>query len=138
MKDNAVPTQLTFNPSIYTPGGLTYVSPETSPFPAGGPFPELTLTLPDNFEISSFFTTPADPDPGQDYVATGSVVCAAEGTTATIRITGTDGYTDSSTVTLPAGNSEVTLFIPGAEGGVQDILSIEVQGLPALNNVIVF
>ena len=96
--------------------------------PAQGPFGTFTLTAPGEISIVSFTTSPTDPAPGQGYTATAEIGCAPSGTAVQITIVGTDGYQDSTSCVIQ-GNGNCSLFVPGAEQGVLDIITVEADEL---------
>lgn len=136
--DENIPTEFVFKPVVYIDGSDYVIGAETNSFPTSGPFTDIFLSLPDSPSITDFTTNPADPDPSEDYVATALIECLTNPSVATISILGTDGFTDSVTVNLPAGNSTISLTVPGAEGGVLDTLKVEVENLLTSTRVIIF
>ncbi len=136
--DENIPTQFTFKPAIYIDGGSTIVGAETNEYPTSGPFDDINIAIPEEPKVKDFYTNPFDPSPEQDYIATAELNCILDGMIATISVVGTDGYTDSITVTLPQGNSTISLSVPGAEGGIKDILTVDIHGFSTLNNIIFF
>jgi hypothetical protein len=104
-------------------GGLDFYQTRTTQAP--GPVPaEVTIDilLPLLIRIG---VDPADPAPGQSYVATTYIRPAGPGFDVEMSIVGTDGYEDSdSGTTGPEGT--FSLFVPGAEGGVLDVLTSRV------------
>jgi len=92
--------------------------------------PEINLNIDAEVatHIPNFNITPADPDPGEDYVSRAVVVCGAPGATAMVSVVGTDGYEDQASVTLSGLRQELILSVPGAETGVQDVVTISIDG----------
>ena len=127
--DENVPTEFTFKPAVYIDGGSYFLGDETNKFPTMGPFTDIDIVLPSTAAIADFSTEPLDPEPEVDYVATAIIECLDHPSSAVIKVVGTDQYTDSIALNLPVGNSTISLSVPGAEGGVKDYLSIDVQGL---------
>ena len=76
--------------------------------------------------VQSFTTSPVDPAPFQSYVANATLTCVGSQSAITLTITGTDGYTDSTT--CGAASSNCSLSVPGAEEGVIDTISVSVGG----------
>ncbi|MFD2916702.1 hypothetical protein [Psychroserpens luteus] len=133
-----IPSTFTFKPAIYIDGDNYIIGQETGDFPTSGPFNDINITLPSVTKINDFYTNPSDPSPGQDYIVNAVINCIEAVSNATIIVVGTDGYTDSITVSLPQGNSTISLSVPGADGGIKDFLSISVDGLQPSTNVIYF
>lgn len=136
--DENIPTEFVFKPAIYIDGGAYIIGNETSSFPSSGPFSDISISLPSNPSIANFTTNPLDPNPSIDYVATAVIECLENPSVATIRVVGSDDYTDSITVNLPIGNSTISLSVPGADGGVKDYLSVEIENLSTATRVILF
>jgi hypothetical protein len=105
--------------------------------PSSGPFPTFNVNAGNKVEIVSFVTNPADPAPFQSYVATAQIHCAPPDTQVTISIVGTDGFTSSSTAIIQ-GDANATLFVPGAEEGVVDTVTVRVRNGPTRQIVLVF
>lgn len=108
------------------PNNIASGSVTSSP---NGPFPTLTVDLGERVSIRSLELEPANPASAVDYVATAVVECVTEGTTITMSIVGTDGYTDSrtTTVTETEFSGTFTLTVPGAETGVRDVVTLKVS-----------
>ena len=97
-----------------------------------------TITLNPKLIIANFKTVPKDPSPGQGYVASALILCpSAEGTEVKISVVGSDGYMNSYTTTITE-NSDISLYVPGAEAGVRDIITIKCTGGPKKEISIVF
>lgn len=97
-----------------------------------------TITLNPQLRIVNFKTVPKDPSPGQGYVASALILCpSAEGTEVKISVVGSDGYMNSYTTTITE-NSDISLYVPGAEAGVRDIITIKCTGGPKKEISIVF
>jgi hypothetical protein len=134
--DRFVQTDASLTPFARIPGAGLFSAPsQTSP--ASGPFPNFTIDAGGNVEIASFTTNPVDPAPGQSYVATAEIACAAPGTEVRMSIVGTDGYTDSATC-IVEGNSACNLFVPGAREGIVDTVTVTVSNGPTRNVALVF
>ena len=78
--------------------------------------------------INSFSAVPVNPAEGVGYVATVNVRCPGE-CTVSLSVFGTDGYVDSSTCNLNGTTSNCSLFVPGAAGGVVDVVEANVAGI---------
>lgn len=103
-----------------------------------GTFLEFGIAVSPEKKIKNFKTTPFDPAPEEDYIASAEILCPEEdGTEVTISIVGTDGYTDSKTITLYE-NGEISLWVPGAEQGVNDKITITMENGPTKVIGIVF
>lgn len=74
--------------------------------------------------LDSFTLNPDFPAAGQSYVASATYHCVPVGSTITMSIVGTDGYSNSRTskVTNTSGTAE--LYVPGAETGVKDVCKV--------------
>ena len=104
---------------------------------ATGPYPDFAFNLGGEPEIEFLITSPVDPAPGQGYVAEASLLCVPPSTDVTMSIVGTDGYADSSLCTL-SGSGICLLYVPGAEEGVVDTVTVEVDGGPSRTTYLVF
>jgi hypothetical protein len=69
--------------------------------------------------------TPNPPDPGpyQGVTVTATIFPFVSGCQISFSIVGTDGYTNSETYETDA-NGQASFYIPGAEEGVHDIVTI--------------
>lgn len=104
-------------------GGLDFYQTRTTHAP--GPVPtEVTIDilLPLLIRIG---VNPADPAPGQDYLATTYIRPAAPGFGVVMSIVGTDGYEDMASGTTSLEGT-FSLSVPGAEGGVLDVITSRV------------
>ncbi|TGE18652.1 hypothetical protein [Hymenobacter elongatus] len=137
-KAESTPQSFTFKPMVYVQGEPVFEGEKTASFPVSGPFPEITVMLPNKPKIENFATVPADPSPKESYTASAQIYCGKAGTKAIIMVVGTDGYTKTNTVTLPDGMSKVTIAVPGGAGGVQDRLTVEVVNVAKMYASIVF
>lgn len=105
--------------------------------PYNGPFGNVTLEVPDDQPaIEHLAINPVDPAPNQDYLATANIHCVS-GRFITISVVGTDGYVDSNSF-IAQGSTSIYLSVPGAEGGVEDLITVEVEEGPTLVTSIVF
>jgi hypothetical protein len=115
-----------FKAYFYAPGEEAASVESTGAYGVGGDYPSMKIVLPNKLKVQDFITYPVDPQPEEDYVARAQIFCAPDGTTVTVSIIGTDGYTDEVTYTIE-GDSEISLFVPGAEEGIQDRLKIVIS-----------
>lgn len=74
--------------------------------------------------IDSFILNPDFPAAGQGYVASATFHCVPIGSTITMSIVGTDGYTDSKTITIDTTSGVANLYVPGAAVGVKDVCKV--------------
>ena len=103
-----------------------------------GPFPDLTVEFPDESVIvHPVSLSPIDPAPGQCYTAAVRVDCVPENSAIALSVVGSDGYTDSTAVTVGDGCT-LQLEVPGAEAGVCDLITVRVSGVSRLSAAIVF
>jgi hypothetical protein len=91
---------------------------------------EMNLDLGSNTLVRSLTLNPAAPLPNQDYTAEANLYCVKAGATVRLSVSGTDGFTDEVTTTTSLTEKEASYYleVPGAEQGVQDIVTLEVQG----------
>jgi hypothetical protein len=95
--------------------------------PASGPFPDLTIDVPDQGRIGSVTLSPASPGAGQDYTISVEVLCPVDGDEIRIAVVGSDGFTKSQTF-LPTGGTQVfTMAVPGGEKGVRDTVTVTMR-----------
>lgn len=66
---------------------------------------------------------PSNPAPGQDVMVTVSTTPAAVGCAVSYSVVGTDDYRDSGSVQTDA-NGQIRFGVPGAEGGVADVINV--------------
>lgn len=117
--------------------GEPFLPPLSKTIPTGGAAPNFHVELPADPKILSFTTTPFDPAPSQGYQVKVEVGCATPPRTVTLSISGTDGFSDSTTCNAH-GSTTCTLFVPGAEAGVVDTLTAAVEGGETRTLTIVF
>ena len=93
------------------------------------PFPALSIVLGFTPNIESLQLNPTAPSAGQNYVANVDVFCVTQGSQVTLKVVGSDGYTDSATYGITSTQSQGTfsLTVPGAETGVQDVVTVEIK-----------
>lgn len=99
--------------------------------PATGPFPELSIDLGGDIEVlDRFSTAPTDPEPGESYIATARLSCVAADSVIRLTISGTDGFSNSTELTVPGGNPNpvIDLHVPGASAETVDTLTVEIVG----------
>lgn len=106
--------------------------------PATGPYPNLSISLEGEQEVLSFTASPGNPPPGVGYSAHAQLACVSPGSTIGISIVGTDGYSDSTSCTATDTNQSCSLYVPGAEGGVRDLLTLTVNGVEVQTLEVVF
>lgn len=80
----------------------------------------LTLDMEGDPVIDAFTLNPSHPGQGVGYTATADFHCIPEGSTITLSIVGTDGYSNSITESISESGSAV-LHVPGAASGVYDL-----------------
>lgn len=135
--DNFLPVEdLSMTAGACIPGQGTMIS-DTKIASSSGPFPGFTIDFGGEADIVSFYTIPVDPAPYQSYIAYAQISCAPANTQVTMSIVGTDGYTDSRTVTIQ-GDTTCTLYIPGAYEGVVDRVTVQISGGDSRQVVLVF
>ena len=79
--------------------------------------------------ITSLTVNPPDPNPQQNYIVYVTYICATLTQSTNMSIIGTDGYSD---YTVCYGVSYAcTLFVPGAEELVVDLVTIEISDISA-------
>lgn len=126
------PTTIKLSPWGGTPGNNFLLE-----LPYDGPFGNQYVDIPGNMPtISDLRTNPIDPVPEEDYIATATIHCAA-GELVRISVIGTDGYEDEN-VFIAQGGITVSLRVPGALGGVKDVITVEVDGGARLVTSIIF
>lgn len=118
--------------------GLTPAHSDAQNVSPTGPFPSLAIAFPDAGPIVHPITlSPADPSAGQDYVASVRVECLETGSLVTLSVAGSDDYADSTSAGA-SGDTTLQLVVPGAEAGVADLISIQVNGVTRLQVAVVF
>ncbi len=80
----------------------------------------ITLDMEGDPVIDAFTLNPSNPGQGVGYTATADFHCIPEGSTITLSIVGTDGYSNSITEAISESGSAV-LYVPGAASGVYDL-----------------
>jgi len=108
--------------------------------PANGPYPDININIEGEPVLTQLRADPPNPAEGKDYEALVSLSCASQGNVLGITIVGSDGYTDSKTCTglEEDNNMDCYLRVPGAEGGVKDIITITLDGSEIGNLTVVF
>jgi hypothetical protein len=102
--------------------------------PATGPFPELSIDLEDTEVLDRFSIEPADPEPGEEYIATARLSCIPPGSVIRMsiarRIGGICYYADSTEITVRGDNPDpvIDMPVPGAREEAADMLTVEVVG----------
>ena len=96
---------------------------------AGSAIPPGLIQLAGAAGIETIVTDPVDPIPQNGYTITVGTVCVPAGTLLTMQVVGTDDYAPSPTiVTLTESVREGTLFVPGAEQGIKDTITVTLSG----------
>lgn len=104
---------------------------------AGG-WPEVLMTPDDLSKVipivtegtplmQRFYLDPSSPVAYQGYNAYAVLHCMEKGTKVTMHIEGTDGYKKTQEYTITSTNSTISMYVPGAEKGVQDIVTIDIR-----------
>lgn len=118
--------------------GLPPASSASQTVAPTGPFPSLSIEFPNTGPIvHPIVLSPADPAPGEGYVASVRIECVSPDTLVTLSVAGSDGYTDSTSISVQ-GDSTAELFVPGADAGVGDLISIQISGVTRLQVAVVF
>jgi hypothetical protein len=103
---------------------------------AGSAIPLGVITLAGAAGIENITTNPPDPVPQQGYTIIASTVCVPAGTVLTMQVVGTDNYAPAPTVvTLSETVTEGSLYVPGAEQGIQDRITVSLSGAVADSKV---
>lgn len=134
--DRAIGEDYLLTPIVSVPGQGNFTAPAQSAL-VSGPFPSFNVETGDEVEIASFTVSPADPGPGQSYVATVNIECAPPNSTVTISVVGTDGFTSSTTCQI-SSDGVCTLNVPGGAAGVSDVVTVSVAGGPTRTVGLVF
>ena len=110
-----------------TSKGEKFLSVGTGLLPPEGPYPKLSVEVKGLIEVSVLKLTPASPRSGEEYTATGIISCLIKGDVVNISVVGTDGYTDAISNTISeTGNQDFSLSVPGADSGIQDVVSLKI------------
>ena len=97
-------------------------------YEADGQLRDLEVSWGTDPGINQFYLEPSKPVEGQSYVAIAKLYCLPSGTSVTMNIVGTDGYTDSKNViTGDEIHYQATLNVPGAESGVKDVCTVTIK-----------
>ena len=106
---------------------FTYGQPLTVTPKQYGPF-ELSINLGTATSIDTLTLDPASPGAMRDYVASCDLTCLMSGTNVIMSIAGTDGYRNSASQWITTTQDEGTfdLTIPGAESGVEDVVTVKI------------
>jgi len=86
------------------------------------------LDLGSKTAVRSLALVPSAPAAGQDYQSIASVYCLPIGATISLSVLGTDGYRDETSMTVSSNQKETefTLGVPGADSGVQDVVTLQI------------
>jgi len=77
-----------------------------------------------SFDITNLRADPPDPGPQQGYTAYADIICPDPGgTSVTISVLGSDGYSNSNTQTFTA-NGQISLIVPGGAQSVRDVITV--------------
>lgn len=108
---------------VYMSYGFTTGSSSSDPLPA------VEISIDSEPLIQSFKLEPPAPVAHQGYNAIATLSCIPQGSVAVMTVVGTDGYTNTETVTLDNEISyEMKLYVPGANTeGVKDLCTVAVQ-----------
>lgn len=86
----------------------------------------ITLDMQGDPVIDAFTLNPSHPGQEVSYTATADFHCIPEGSTITLSIVGTDGYSNSITESISESGSAV-LYVPGAAAGVYDLCNVVIN-----------
>jgi hypothetical protein len=117
----------------HLPGGASGFSAPVN-VPSAGPFPELLVNLEDTPAVSELFTTPADPQAGEDYVATARLTCIPTDSVVRLSVTrgiaGISYYSDSTSLTIRGNDPDpvIELPVPDARAEAVDLVLVEIVG----------
>ena len=89
-------------------------------------------------EVIGFWANPGNPPPGVGYMVYASLGCLEIGTEIGLSIVGTDGYTDATTCSAEYSHNGCMLSVPGAEGGVVDVITLTINGTEVDQLTVVF
>ena len=120
--DRYTTEDVTLTPTAIIPGLGTFSAPPKTA-KGTGPFPDFTISSGGDVRIGSLYAIPPDPAPFQDYVVTVEILCAPAGTLVEMTISGTDGYFDGNECVV-SGDATCELFVPGAQAGVVDTVTV--------------
>ncbi len=112
--------------------------PDVATSPAAGPYPNINISIDGYEEIIGFWASPGNPPPGVGYMVYASLGCLEIGTEIGLSLVGTDGYTDSTTCIAEYPNHGCMLSVPGAEGGVVDVITLTINGIEVDQLTVVF
>ncbi|MCH6235122.1 hypothetical protein MMU05_14240 [Aquiflexum sp. AIY15W] len=95
------------------------------------PFPDLYVDLGSKVDLKSLTINPIYPKAGEDYFAISSFKCLEVGSLVKMSVLGSDGYEDSISFNISTSQSggEFKLQVPGADTGVQDVITLEVSDI---------
>jgi len=119
--------QLQLQPVVTTAKGAKFTGVSSGLIDPAGPYPNLSVNVPGQTEVSALSLAPAQPAAGTPYLAQGTVSCVAAGDLIAIAVTGSDGYADSAEQVVSSGDTlTISLQVPGAEAGVRDTVTVRV------------
>jgi hypothetical protein len=121
---NPNPDQYQYTLVGMIPGDVIFIPADFNPNTGG----IISYDIPGVFNVFDLYTNPKDPGPIEGYTAVASVICPdPQGTVVTISVTGSDGYTNSNTITVTA-DGDVTLYVPGGAQSVKDVITVTANG----------
>ncbi len=96
---------------------------------SSGPLPVVEIAINSEPQIKSFTLEPPAPVVNQGYDAIATLSCMPSGSVAVMTVVGTDGYSNTQSVTLENVVSyEMKLHVPGAyTEGVKDLCTVAVE-----------
>ncbi|TVQ05092.1 MAG: hypothetical protein EA359_04130 [Balneolaceae bacterium] len=128
------------HPSITFGHGSSHHS-NVATSPANGPYPDITIKIDGDPDVIGFWADPGNPPAGVGYTVYASMSCVEPGSTIRLSIVGTDGYSNSRSCVVTAANihnQTCMLQVPGASGGVRDVITLTVNGITIDNLTVIF
>lgn len=92
-------------------------------------YPNFAIDLGSKTVVRNLTVTPVAPNANEDFTANAEVGCLKLGSIVTMSVVGTDGYSNSESVTITAQSSNSGIFsldVPGANPGVRDDVTIKI------------
>lgn len=127
------------HPSIKSGYGSYHENIASSP--ANGPYPNISIQIDGDPDVIGFWADPGNPPAGVGYAVYASMSCVEPGSTIRMSIVGTDGYLNSRNCTVSAAdfqNQTCILQVPGASGGVRDVITLVVNGITIDQLTVIF
>ena len=89
----------------------------------------ITLDMTGDPVIDKFTLNPSNPSAYQGYEAIAEYHCVPVGSSITLSIVGTDGYSNSTMTSVSdyGGSGTATLHVPGSYAGVYDLCTVEIK-----------